>query len=166
MANRSATLVADAAGLLPLVPELNNSLLVISPDNLLLPDGNLSLAHALTRRGFNITQAVIEHDPDAAQREVVLTMANDSAVVILVTHNFYWRPRYYSGQLELAQALYELDVPVVLVSVENPYDLGRLPPFPARAVAYYSAPAAIEAMVAALVGEVAFKGVLPVSLGT
>jgi len=166
MANRSATLVANAAGLLPLDPELNNPLLIISPDNLLLPDGNLSLAQALTRRGFNITQAVIEHDPDAAQREAALTLANDSATVILVTHNFYWRPRYYGGQLELAQALYELDVPVVLVSVENPYDLGRLPPFPARAVAYYSAPAAIEAMVAALVGEMAFKGVLPVSLGT
>ena len=166
MANRSATLVADAAGFLPLNPAHNNPLLIISPDNLLLPDSNLSLAHALALRGFNITQAIIEHDPNDTQREAVLTLANDSAVVILVTHNFYWRPHYYSGQLELAQALYELDVPVVLVSVENPYDLCRLPPFPTRTVAYYSAPVAIEAMTAALVGEIAFDGLLPVNLET
>lgn len=169
IADRSIMMVNDTAGLLPLDLTDDEPILVISPNNLLQDDGNLSLANSLTVKGCNVTAMMIGHTVNSQEHDEVLERANESSLVILATHHFSWNPQYYdNSQIRLAEALFELareySIPVILLSVENPYDLRQLPSFGTTIVAINSKPVTMNAVVEGMTGELPFLGTMPVEL--
>ena len=169
IANTSITLVNDSNDMIPLAIGLDEPILIVSPDNLLLGNGNLSLTEYLGNKGYNVSQLVISHQVTSLERDEVIHVSNESSLVIFATHNFRWHPTYYGNtQIELAEEIYQLSqhnsIPVILLSVENPYDLIKLPDFPTRIVAYTSSTTTMQAVANALTGEIEFKGELPILL--
>ena len=169
IAYNSVVLVNDTEGLLPLNLTKDEPLLVISPNNLLLEDGNLSLASSLRSKGYNVTGLMVSHTVTSQDHDEALELANTSSLVILATHHFKWNPQYYgNSQIRLAEALFELSqqysIPMILISVENPYDLRQLPPFNTTIVAINSKSVTMEAVVDGMTGAVPFLGTMPVEL--
>lgn len=169
IAEKSVTLVENSLDLVPLDSGSTGEVLVISPDNLLLDDGQLSLSEYFADAGYSVQQQVISHTVTETQKQEALAKAEESDLVIFATHNFAYNPTYYGNtQIELGEALHEFSsdtgIPVILVSVENPYDLRKLPDFPTEIVTYTSSTTSIQALVDAMTGKIEFQGVLPVEL--
>ena len=169
IAYRSIVLVNNTVGRLPLNISKDMPILVISPDNLLQKDGNLSLVNSLRGKGYNATGLVVGHTVTSQQHDEALELANVSSYVILATHHFSWNPTYYGNtQIRMAEALFELSqdysIPVILLSVENPYDLRQLPSFNTTIVAINSKPVTMDAVVDGIIGDAPFLGTMPVEL--
>jgi len=169
IAYNSIVIVNSTAGLLPLNLSRDKPILIISPNNLLQEDGNLSLVNFLRAKEYNATGLMIGHSVSSQDYDDALEQANESALVILATHHFSWNPSYYgNSQIELAEALYDLSqeysIPMILLSVENPYDLRQLPSFNPMIVAINSKPVTMEAVVDGIIGDAPFLGIMPVVL--
>ncbi len=170
IANRSVTLVNNTDGLLPLIIGPEEPILVVSPNNLVLPNGNLSLAQYLSEKGYNVSKIVLHHQVTETEKNEVLDKANQSSLIIYASHHYSsYRPTYYGNtQIDLALDLRDFSddsgIPVILVSVENPYDLRKMPDFPTEIVTYTSSTTSIQALVDTMTGKIEFQGVLPVDL--
>ena len=68
------------------------------------------------------------------------------------------------GQINLLRHLSTLQKPFAFVLYGSPYVIGFVPELPSYALAYEYYPAAEEAVLKALLGEIEFKGKLPVEL--
>ncbi|MNC69063.1 hypothetical protein D3C75_1197190 [compost metagenome] len=82
--------------------------------------------------------------------------------IVVGTYNAQFNP----DQAGLVNSLLALGKPLAVVALRNPYDLLVMPEVQTYAAVYESRPLALESAAKALLGEIAFQGKLPVSLGT
>jgi beta-N-acetylhexosaminidase len=166
LAQRSITLVRDDAGLLPLRLAPGQRVLVIQPrPNDLTPADTTStvpalLTDAVRRRHPATDGAGVAPEPGAAEIASLRALAQGADLVILGTDAAHLRP----AQADLARAILDLGRPTVTVALRTPWDLVAYPESATHVCAFGVLAPTMAALAAALFGERAFTGRLPVSL--
>jgi beta-N-acetylhexosaminidase len=168
VARRSVTLVRDAAGCLPLRLPQEARLAVILPGPADLTPADTSsyvthtLAQALRRYHPRVDEILIPIDPSSAEVAARRQQAAEYDLVIAGTIS----ARAHSGQADLVNALLEAGTPTIAVALRAPYDLQAYPAVSTYACTYSILQPAMEALAAALFGQIPFSGRLPVSLSS
>jgi len=166
LAQRSITLVRDDTGLLPLRLTPEQRVLVIQPrPNDLTPADTTStvpalLAEAVRRQHPATDGASVAPEPGAAEIASLRALAQRTDLVILGTDAAHLRP----AQAELARAILGLGRPTVTVALRTPWDLPTYPESTTHVCSFGVLAPTMAALAAALFGERAFTGRLPVRL--
>jgi beta-N-acetylhexosaminidase len=177
IAEASVTLVRDDSNLLPIGRgdgDRPRRVIVIAPNPVDLTPAEtdsylrLTLGDALRGRGLDATELVAPLDPTDAQAAALAFAAGvgdgsdgERSLVIVGT----WDAVSHPGQLRILDAVVARGAPAVLaVALRSPYDVGAFPRSVAAACTYGMQPPQLEALAAAIVGEIPFRGRLPVAL--
>lgn len=155
-AQRSITLLRDQAGVLPLAANSGQHVLVTGWG----VGTTQTLTNQLTAAGVAATRFWTGSPSQATITKAVA--AAKAADVTVVTTGNAWRD---TTQQNLVNALLATGKPVVVVSVEGPYDIAYFPSAPTYLAAYDYQPVSIAALVNTLVGT-APTGRLPVTVRT
>jgi len=162
IAARGVTLVRDRAGLVPLPPG-GAACVVELCDEADTAAGDRSLARALgAERAF-----VLHPDAEASEIEAAATAVARAALPIVALHVHV---RSYSGRIGLPEAFTPVAAALarapraVAVSFGNPYLLQVAPELSTYVCAFETTPATVAAVAAALRGEAAIAGRLPVTI--
>ena len=166
IAEASVTLVRDPARQLPPRLRPGATIAVVAPVPVDLTPAetsssvHLGLADALRRRGMAVTDVVSPLDPTPAQVASLVEAGRGAALVLVGTFDAVSHP----GQVELARAVAVAGLPAVAVALRSPYDAGLFPSSIAAICTYGIQAPQMEALAAALFGEIPFAGRLPVDL--
>jgi beta-N-acetylhexosaminidase len=166
VAERSITLVRDDASVLPLRPASDGRVLAIMPAPADLTPADTSstvrptLAEALRRRHPNVESIVVPQVPAAEEIAAVVERARASELVVAGTIDALRQP----AQAALVNALLGSGRPVVAVALRTPWDLAAYPTAPTYLCAYGILEPTMEALAAALFGEIRFCGRLPTTI--
>ncbi len=166
LAARSMTLVRDPAGLLPLRPAADATILAIMPTPTDLTPADTSstvvagLASGLRTRHGRVDEIVIPASPTAADIAAVRDRAAAAAAVVVGTLDASREP----GQAELVRAVASAGRPVVAVALRTPWDVGSYPPDIAAVCTYSIHPPSMAALAASLFGLAPWPGRVPVIL--
>jgi beta-N-acetylhexosaminidase len=151
IANRSITLLRDAAGLLPL--RQDTRYLVVE----------MPAAQGLGR-ALRLTSQSVSAEPTDAEIRQVIGLAkgnnNDPRVVILPTSDANRSP----AQAALGKALLDAGIPTIAIAIRNPYDILAYPSIGTYLVTYGANPPAFEALSALMWGKITPSGRLPVEI--
>jgi beta-N-acetylhexosaminidase len=169
IAEASLTLVRDPSGLLPLDTSgpggQPRRVAWIAPVPVDLTPAEtssylrLELGDAFRRRGMDITEVVAPLAPTAAQVAALVEAAREADVVLVATFDAVSN----AGQAELVGALAARH-PTIAIALRSPYDVALLPSGATVACTYGIQAPQVEALAAALVGEIPFRGRLPIDL--
>ncbi len=166
LAERSITLVRDDARLLPLRLPADARVAVIVPRlrDLTPADTSsyvaLGLAEAVRRRHHAIDEFVVDDAPTDADIAALRGALAGHELLILGTISAHLEP----AQVELARAILGLGRPTVTIALRTPWDLVAYPTAATHLCSYGVLPPSIEALVAAMWGEIPFSGRLPVTI--
>ncbi|MFQ5742700.1 MAG: glycoside hydrolase family 3 N-terminal domain-containing protein [Acidobacteriota bacterium] len=168
VAEEAVTLLRDRRGVLPLDTRWPTRVLVVGVSDADEPAPTRVLVSALRRRLGSVTSRSI--DGRTSGDEVAALMA-DAARADVVVMAVRVRVRSYQERIKLpakqekyARLLARLDVPVVVVALGSPYAVSAFPEASAAAVAFGWSDPLQEALAAALVGEIGWRGHLPVTV--
>jgi len=168
VATQAITLVRDDAGLLPLrLPtEARIAAVLPQPQDLTPADTSSyehpSLGAALQNYHPLVTEYITGHSPTEDEITAVRQQAANSDLIVLGTISASLNPH----QQSLAHALLGLDVPVITVALRTPYDLAFYPESQTHLCTYSIQQQALDALTAALWGEVPIGGRLPTAIAT
>lgn len=166
LAERSVTLVRDRDGLLPLRLAAEDRVLVVMPRPTDLTPADTSaavrpaLADAIRRRHGAVEELVVSHGPGGDEISGAVARARDMALLVIGSVSAALEP----SQASLVRALLETGVPAVTVALRTPWDLPVYPSASTHICTYSILEPSLEALSAALFGELAFAGRLPVAL--
>ncbi|MFF0185933.1 glycoside hydrolase family 3 protein [Streptomyces sp. NPDC005244] len=164
IAERTTTLLVNKEKLLPLSRRRTPKLLVVGADpaSPSLSDGppTTVLAGALTELGFTATALSTGTAPTAAKITEAVTAAGGVDVVVVATYNV----TATSSQKTLVERLVATGVPVVALSVRNPYDVAQLPGVGACVAAYSWIDVEVRAAARVIAGRAEPRGTLPVAV--
>lgn len=166
LAERSVTLVRDDQALLPLHLPSDARVLVLVPETKNLTPADTSsyeqvnLAAALRRYQQGVEEIIFPHEPDAQQIAALIEHAKDFNLLILGTINAVMNP----SQAALANQLLATRVPCITIALRIPYDLQSYPEAETYICTYSLQQTSLDALAAALYGEIPFRGNLPVAL--
>ena len=124
--------------------------------------GPASLGAALARSGLDVLDRVLPLQQVSELSASVLADAQGAEQIVIGTYN----ARFHPAQVELVRALLALGKPLVVVALRVPYDLLELPDISTFIAVYESRSLALQSTARCLLGELAFRGRLPVSLGS
>ncbi len=162
----STTLVRNDEDLLPLKPGTDQSIVVLSPPRkamTIVEDRAYAddlLVDILQRYHSNVKHVHVSPDLLKDDCKMLLQKTNESDIFILATLNADRDPQ----QAKLVQNLISSGRRLIVISMQNPYDLQAFPQLGTYICTYeYSRPA-IEASVRVLFGETQAKGKLPVTI--
>ncbi|MCH7991109.1 MAG: serine hydrolase [Gemmatimonadetes bacterium] len=166
-ASRSITLVRDDDRLVPMNPLSLAPTLHIryAPSTRLW--ANRAFAAGLSERAFDVTEISLDERSDSADYAAVAVALNDADRIIV---SAYVSASAGSGASVLPEPLRELvtasaeDRPTVVISFGNPYLLTAVPTVGSYMVAWGDRPVSQRAALAALFGEEAISGRLPIPL--
>jgi beta-N-acetylhexosaminidase len=117
----------------------------------------VELAAALRGRGVVVRELVAPLDPTAAQVAALIDAAVDVDLALVGTFDAVAHP----GQAALVRSLVA-SLPTIAIALRSPYDIGLLPPEATVVCTYGIQPPQIEALAAALAGEISFASRLPI----
>ena len=167
VAERSITLAKDAKTLVPMSRVARRVLSITFADASDLVAGRV-FNQQLKSGGYALSAVGIDGRTTPAQYQDVRLQA-DSADLIIVSA--YVSPRDGNGSIStegampaLIESITAAGKPVIAVSFGSPYLLGAFPSVPAYMLAWGGAPVSQRAAAAALLGETAITGKLPISL--
>jgi beta-N-acetylhexosaminidase len=166
LARRSITLVRDEAGLLPLrlAPDDRVAAVMPTPKDLTPADTSSTitpyLAAALRVHHPHVEEYVTGHLPTGDEIAALREDLAGCDLLVLGTINASMRPE----QAALVNELLQLRIPTVTVALRTPYDLTVYPSSRTHLCTYSIQPASLEALAAALFGEFAPTGQLPVTV--
>jgi beta-N-acetylhexosaminidase len=166
LAERSLTLVRDEAGLLPLHLPADARIAAVMPRPADLTPADTSsyvtpqLADALRTFHPYVDEFVTAHAPAAAEIAALREALADYDLIVLGTVSASMEP----AQAALANALLALGTPVVTAALRTPYDLAVYPTAGTHLCTYSIHPMSLDALAAALFGELEPTGKLPVQL--
>jgi beta-N-acetylhexosaminidase len=166
LAERSITLVRDDAGLLPLRLAPGARILAVMPKPANLTPADSServepgLARALRARGLQVDEMITALPPTAEDIAAVHQRAASADLVILGTLSAWFDP----AQAELVEAVTGSGTPVVTVALRFPFDLARYPAAQTHVCTYSILPPSLDALAAALFGDIPFRGRLPAAI--
>jgi beta-N-acetylhexosaminidase len=122
----------------------------------------------LMKRHAKTTSAYVSERTSPAEFELIKKLASFADVVIV---NGFIRVAAYKGSIDLSESEIDLlkffsaiDKPFVFVLYGSPYMLSFVPELPSYILTYEYYPAAEEAALKAVLGEIEFKGRLPIEL--
>ncbi len=172
MIENAITLVRDNRGALPLKLEAKQKVLFITiVDNSEgwrdgIP-GRAFLA-ALVKRHPSVVNVYVSDKTSPAEFDLIRKLAAFSDVIIV---NAFIRVSSFKGSIDMAEGeinllkhLSAIDKPFVFVLYGSPYLISSVPELPSYILAYEYYPAAEEAALKAVLGEIEFRGKLPVEL--
>ncbi|GAA2501240.1 glycoside hydrolase family 3 protein [Streptomyces longisporus] len=162
IAERTTTLLANKAGLLPLSRRTHRKVLVVGADPA-SPSGTTGpptgvLASALTELGFTATALSTGTAPSAATIATAVAAAQDADAVVVGTYNV----TAGSSQRTLVEQLAATGRPVVAIAIRNPYDVAQLPSPSAHLATYSWTDVELRAAARVIAGRAAPRGKLPV----
>lgn len=160
LAERSITVVFDPDHLIPLAK--GKSVLVLSRQGKAPLDPSAlgrELVNYVNELGLGITVQTVTFDESTPTSDLKYR-ASQVDTVVLVTNNV----RSGDFQAKVGQALAEVGKPLIVVAAGSPYDADYLPEISAYVTLYGATPAAVNAVVRVLVGEIEAKGILPITL--
>lgn len=167
VAEKSITLARDARTLVPLNRAAKRILSITFADASDLVAGRV-FNQELQRGGFTVATAQIDARTTPLQYESLRLRADSADVVIT---SAYVHPRDGKGSIategempSLIESLTSAGKSVIAVSFGSPYLLSAFPSVPAYMLAWGGAPVSQRAAAAALLGEIAIGGRLPISL--
>ncbi|MFG2308523.1 glycoside hydrolase family 3 protein [Streptomyces sp. NPDC048566] len=164
IAERTTTLLVNKEKLLPLSRRRTPRVLVVGADpaSPSLSDGppTTVLAGALTELGFTATALSTGTAPSAARITEAVSAADGADAVVVVTYNV----TATGSQKTLVDRLTATGVPVVALSVRNPYDVAQLPQVGACLAAYSWIDVEVRAAARVIAGRVDPRGKLPVAV--
>jgi beta-N-acetylhexosaminidase len=165
LARRSISLLRDRAGSGPLDPASVSQSLVITPAPADLTPADTSsqvaihLAEAIGRRVGGSRSMMTAMDPDDEDIRTALVAAGDTDLVVLGTIDAV----RHAGQRRLARALVEAGRRVILVAMRMPSDADAIPEVDTAIACWSIHDASTEAAAAALFGEHAATGRVPLA---
>jgi beta-N-acetylhexosaminidase len=163
IAERSVTLVQDKAGLLPLRLPSQARIAAIMPRPKDLTPADTSsyvtpaLAAALRTYHRQVDEFITGQPPTTAEISALRTRVTDYDLLIVGTIN----ASSDAAQVDLVQALLQTAVPTITVALRTPYDLEAYPQAQTHACTYSLLPPALEALAAALWGQIEWVGKRP-----
>jgi beta-N-acetylhexosaminidase len=166
LAERSITLVRDEAGLLPLRLRSDARIAAIMPRPRDLTPADTSasvvpgLARSLRARHPHVDEFVTGHPPTEAEVADLRARAHDYGVLIVGTIE----AGREAGQAGLVDELLSTEVPTVTVALRTPYDVAAYPRATTHVCSYGILPPTLDALAAALWGEIPFRGRLPAGI--
>lgn len=166
IANRAVTLVRDEAGLLPLGLPANGRIALIVPEfqNLTPADTSASekmtLGSALRKYHPYVDEYIVPQRPCESIISTFRERIEQYDLVIIGTIEAVRQPE----QAALVNALLDTAVPLIVVALRTPYDLAVFPRAQTYACTYSIQEPAMQAVAAALWGEIPFQGKLPVQI--
>ena len=168
LARRSITLVKDGDGLLPLrlAPDARIAAVMPAPKDLTPADTSSTiapyLAEALRAYHPRVDEFVTSHLPTENEIAALRARLADYDLLVVGTINASMQPE----QAALTNELLRLNIPIVTAALRTPYDLTTYPSARAHLCTYSIQPASLVALAAALFGDLAPAGQLPVALDT
>ncbi|MBO1334175.1 glycoside hydrolase family 3 protein [Streptomyces sp. VRA16 Mangrove soil] len=164
IAERTTTLLVNKDGLLPLSRRTHKNVLVLgaNPASPSLSDGppTTVLGAALTELGFSATVLATGTAPTQAVIDQAVAAAAGQDAVLIGTYNV----AAGSAQQKLVNAVAATGVPVVTLSMRNPYDVAQLSASDAHVAAYSWIDVELRAAVRVLAGAAEPRGKLPVAV--
>ena len=169
IAENAITLVKNESDVLPLKKEKKYFLLGITNGD----DRNFianTFQRTLRQAGINLETVILDERSTEEERENALKKARESDVVLA---GLFGRVRSGAKNsvgipdagAKVLRELLQSDKKIINVSFGNPYLLNNFPQMKTYVVAYGDMPSLQRATARALVGEIGFKGKLPISLG-
>ncbi|MEU6847950.1 glycoside hydrolase family 3 N-terminal domain-containing protein [Streptomyces sp. NPDC046716] len=162
IAERTTTLLVNKERLLPLSRRTHKNVLVLgaNPASPSLSDGppTTVIGAALTERGFSATVLATGTAPSQAVIDQAVAAAAGRDAVVIGTYNV----AAGSAQQKLVNAVAATGVPVVTLSLRNPYDVAQLGAAAAHVAAYSWIDVELRAAVRVLTGAAKPRGRLPV----
>lgn len=159
--DRTATLLENADGVLPLQPN-GRSILVTGYGDAT----TATLAEGLTKQGATATAQATGTRPTDAQIDQAVTSAKSSDTVVVLT-NKAWDTKVtdpQARQQKLVAALQASGTDVVVVAVRDPYDITHLPGTRSYLATYSYSDVSIRSLARVLTGEIEPAGKLPVDI--
>ncbi|MEO6349058.1 MAG: glycoside hydrolase family 3 N-terminal domain-containing protein [Candidatus Limnocylindrales bacterium] len=167
LAQASITLVRNDEGLLPLRPAGDARVLVIQPRPTDLTPADTSsrvpplLAEAVRRRHSSTEELLVELEPSDAEVAALAQRAATYDVVLLGTVS----ANLVAGQGALAEAVLKAAPGrVVTVALRTPWDIASYPQAQTHVCSYGILGPTMNALAAALFGDIPFRGRLPVEI--
>jgi beta-N-acetylhexosaminidase len=154
VAQRAITLVRDDEGLLPLNPQKQSRILVLSVE------GAAELGKALQKQGFDPVVREIGTSPGGQEILELSGMAVEADAVVLGT----FRAQMHPEQGDLVRALRATRKPVIVLGLDTPYDPMAFPEGGTYLALYSSHPVSLEAAAKAVAGKIPLSGRLPVAI--
>lgn len=170
--DNAVTLVRDNKKVLPLTlkPEQKVLFITLVDNHEGWHDGvpGRVFLQGLMKRHANTTNVYVSDKTSPDEFELLKKLAGFSDVVIV---NGFIRIAAYKGSIDLSEGEVNLlktfsamDKPFVFVLYGSPYMLSFVPELPSYILTYEYYPAAEEAALKAVLGEIEFKGRLPIEL--
>jgi beta-N-acetylhexosaminidase len=166
LAERSQTLVRDDDGLLPIRLGSDARMAVVMPRPADLTPADSSsfvkpaLAEAIRRRHPRTEEFLTDNQPSAKDISALRKRMGRFTLVVVGTLGASLRP----AQAELVRAILGTGVPTVTIALRTPWDLAVYSEARTHVCSYGILPPTVEALAAALFGEIPFPGHLPVAL--
>jgi beta-N-acetylhexosaminidase len=166
LAERSVTLVRNDGGLLPLQLSPRHRVAAIMPAPADLTPADTSskvapgLGRALREHHPNVDEFVTGHPPSAAEIADLRARGAGYDLLVVGTIDAFRSPE----QAALVAELLATGVPTVAVALRTPHDLAAYPRAGTYACSYSILPPSMEAIAAAMWGDIRFGGRLPASI--
>jgi beta-N-acetylhexosaminidase len=166
LAERAVTLVRDLDGLLPLRlgPDARVAAVMPRPRDLTPADTSSrvrpALAPALRTRHPRVEEILTSNPPSAGEIAAVRDRLGSFDLAVVGTMDAFRDPR----QADLVRAVLGVAVSAVWVALRTPFDLAVVPEARAYACTFGILPPSVEALAAAMFGEIPFPGRLPAAI--
>jgi len=168
VAERAVTLLRDRRGVLPLDARRSQRVLVVGVSDTNTPVPTEVLVSALRRHIGTVYSRSIDGRTNGDEAAALVAEAARANVLIMPlrvnVRSYQERIDLPDKQERYARLLAQLDVPVIVVALGSPYIISAVPDAGAAVVAYGSSDPLQEAFAAALVGEIPWRGTLPVTV--
>jgi beta-N-acetylhexosaminidase len=163
---QGTTIVKNERDLIPLEVKDNDRILVVYPKNsyaMQVEDKRYStffLGETVKKLHKNTEIAELSNPPTEKEVESLTKIAGNFKAIIIGTLSV--RPG--DEQVNLVQALNQVNSSIIVIATRSPYDISYLPDIPAYIATYEFTAPALRTAVEAIFGNVKVKGNLPVTL--
>ncbi|MGF6357348.1 beta-N-acetylhexosaminidase [Paenibacillus sp. 4624] len=167
ISEKSITLIRDAQHMLPLKQERTLVITVaaevtsIADEQL---DGGVTLGAALSAQGLEVVDMRVAADEVALSSARLLQAAEAVDIEQIVVGTYNAGSPSGDPQCRLIGWLLQLGKPLAVIALRSPYDLQKLPDVHTYIAAYESRPLAMSSAAKAMMGQILFKGQLPVTI--
>ncbi len=166
LAQRSITLVRNDAGLIPLNPSEDQTIVVLQPqpENLTPADTTSfvspQLAESIRAHHGNVREVIVPMRPTSSEIQAAVDQVGSSDLIVCGTVSANIEPT----QASFAQAILALGQPTITVALRTPFDLEMYPSAATHVCTYSILRTSLDALADCLFGARPFQGQLPVAI--
>lgn len=155
ISNHTITVIRNS-GVLPLKPNSGRTVLVTGWGD----ESTREVAAKMSSYGVRVTRCSTGDHPSLNVRNHALYLARQQSLVVVLTRNLQWD----ESQRELVKGLIQTGRPVIVLSVELPYDIAYVTSAKTYVATYSYNPVSLRAAVRVMFGKASPVGKLPVRI--